>query len=319
MTPQAGWRVEYEVGLDSQQQLVTLHYNAVVRCGTEEFDDVALTFSSAMPQAKAVVPKLEPWRIEATQSVEVGDEAGDSANHMSRNCEITTGNVPHVKSAAVEAMGVTNFTMPSRYSFRPDGKELRVPLAVLQWKADVTYTTVPSLAESAFATATCTNESEYLLLPGTAAVMLDSDFVANAKLDYTAPGEKLHVHFGIDGTVEVQRKLLQRHTTTEEVSLFNREPKQRILYSYATTVTNKKQHEAVTVTMQERIPKSDEQELLVRLLEPKEFAVEDTERRRKLEVDGTVELLVHLKPGESVTLPFSFEVEAPTGAQIFGL
>ncbi|RNC50034.1 hypothetical protein TcCL_ESM12947, partial [Trypanosoma cruzi] len=161
---------------------------------------------------------------------------------------------------------------------------------------------------------------EYQLLPGDATVMLDGNFVANTFLTRTAPGEKLRIPFGVDSSIEVRRKLQERCTTNMKTNLFNRASRQRLLLAYATTLTNTKSQETVTVTVQERIPKSNEQKLTVRLLEPKTDAMDWTdERQRRLEVDGVVEMQVTLKPGAVVTVPFAFEVEAPIDAHIYGL
>ncbi|RNF16156.1 hypothetical protein TcG_06755 [Trypanosoma cruzi] len=318
MSPGASWRAEYEVVLDSQQQLMTLRYNAVVQATGEGLYDVALTLSSVAPRHGAAEPQLEPWRLSPT-SPKI--ECPHMLMLMSTTDGSVKGSAPSIEAAAVsETMGMVNFTVPSRRTLRGDGSKLRVPLTVLQWKADVSYSTVPSVTEAVFATAVCTNADEYQLLPGDATVILDGNFVANTCLTRTAPGEKLSIPFGVDSSIEVRRKLQERYTTNMKTNLFNRASRQRLLLAYATTLTNTKSQETVTVTVQERIPKSNEQKLTVRLLEPKTDVMDWTdERQRRLEVDGVVEMQVTLKPGAIVTVPFAFEVEAPIDAHIYGL
>ncbi|ESL11253.1 hypothetical protein TRSC58_01001 [Trypanosoma rangeli SC58] len=319
MSSGASWRAEYEVGLDSQRQLVTLRYNAVVYAGVEELQDVALTLSSAAPRRNSAEPKLAPWQLQPGLAI-------DSPNMIMmcaalESCNSSAGSELGIEAAvAYETTGMMTFTVPSRHTLRRGGQELRVPLTVLQWKAAVSFVTVPAISETVFAKAVCTNESDYLLLPGKATVTLNGDFVANASLGRTAPGEQLSVHFGVDNTIEVRRRLRQQLTTSMKANLFGRGARQRRLFAYTTTLTNRKPEEAVTVTLRERVPKSDEETLTVRLLEPKNYAATaDEEQRRRLEVDGVLEVKLTLKSNEAVELPFSFEVEAPIGAHIYGL
>ncbi|EKF39037.1 hypothetical protein MOQ_000745 [Trypanosoma cruzi marinkellei] len=318
MSPGASWRAEYEVVLDSQQQLMTLHYNAVVRAYGEGLHDVALTLSSVAPRRGAAEPQMEPWYLSPNLP---NIECPHMLMLMSVPDGRAKGSAPLIEAAAAsETMGMVNFTVPSRRTLRGDGSKLRVPLTVLQWKADVSYSTVPSVTEAVFATAVCTNAEEYQILPGEATVMLDGNFVANTHLTRTAPGEKLRIPFGVDSSIEVHRKLQERYTTNMKTNLFNRASRKRLLFSYVTNLTNTKSQENITVTVQERIPKSNEQKLSVRLLEPKTDATDWTdERQRRLEVDGVVEMQVTLKPGGEVTVPFAFEVEAPIDAHIYGL
>ncbi|RNF27410.1 uncharacterized protein Tco025E_00340 [Trypanosoma conorhini] len=318
----ASWRAEYEVGLDSQRQSVTLRYNAVVQADAEELQDVALTLSSAAPRRGAAEPRLTPWRLAPAPE----KKAHPEMLLFSLACAVDDGDAAEIETAAVsETTGMVNFAVPSRHTLPRGGAELRVPLTVLQWKAAVSYVTVPAAAESVFAKAVCTNASDYALLPGEAAVTLNGDFVANAFVERTAPGAQLSLHFGVDSTIEVRRQLRQQLTTNVKANLFGREAQQRQLFAYATTLTNRKRQETVTVTLRERLPKSNEQKLTVRLLQPKDYATSaadddgNDERRRRLEVDGVVEMELTLRPDESVEVPFAFEVESPAGARVFGL
>ncbi|RNE98060.1 hypothetical protein TraAM80_08993 [Trypanosoma rangeli] len=319
MSSGASWRAEYEVGLDSHRQLVTLRYNAVVHAGVEDLQDVALTLSSAVPCRNSAEPKLEPWQLQPGLTIGNPNFLVMCAAHGS--CESSAGGEMGIEAAmANEMTGMMTFTVPSRHTLRRGGAALRVPLTVLEWKATVSFMTVPAVSENVFAKAVCTNESDYLLLPGNATVTLNGDFVANDSLEQTAPGEQLSVHFGVDKTIEVRRRLQQQLTTSMKPQLFGRGSRQRRLFSYTTTLKNKKRDEAVTVTLRQHVPKSDEEALTVRLLEPKNYAATaNEEQRRRLEVDGVLEVQLTLKSNETVELPFSFEVEAPIGAHIYGL
>ncbi|ORC85055.1 uncharacterized protein TM35_000381300 [Trypanosoma theileri] len=347
-----GWHGEYTASLDPRRRRVTLRYTAVVRAAVEPLADVAVTLSSASHRGgkngggqpgdedEGVPPSLNSaWRLEAVRNpegrgrgIEEEEEASSEDEEDVRRRHVMWGQSLTGEGgrndATLTASAIVNVTLPSRYTFPTDGAPLRVPLAVLEWDADIAYSTVPDMVEAVFAHATCVNKSSYLLMPGKMAVFMDGDFVANAEIERTAPGEELHLDFGVDNTIEVERKLLHRLKTVDKASLFTRERKQRILYSYSTVLTNKKQDQegssgAVTVTLSERIPKSNEEKLVVRLIEPKDHLTgkgqESEKRQRELEVDGKVEMKINILPGETVTVPFSFEVEAPHDATIFGL
>ncbi|RHW71315.1 Proteasome Maturation Protein 37 [Trypanosoma brucei equiperdum] len=349
----ASWRCEYEVALDSQKREVTLQYNAVVSGGVEDFDDVALTLSSAAPRRHAGRgAKLKPWRLEVsgvnscgTSSTgnakegkpagPFGDASGESSDSSDDEQELP--DEPwNVAGNEDGPGGVMNFTLPGRYSIRAltrsavDAQtELRVPIATRRWEAEVNYVTVPGVSEAAYATATCTNEGTndsegaLLILAGKASVQLDGDFVANSMLERTPPGEKLRIYFGVDPSIEVRRDFLtKKHDDADKVlgfSLPGSNGRSRVTYSYTTTLTNKKPMETVTLTLREHIPKSDDKELVVQLIEPANYAVDDEEKRRGFETEGEVNIEVVLKPGESRRVDFSFMIDAPRKSRIYGL
>nr|CCD12459.1 unnamed protein product [Trypanosoma congolense IL3000] len=358
-TYEASWRCQYEIDLDSQKSAITLHCNAVVKGGVENFEDVALTLSSAVPRENnEKMTKLKPWRLKIAGSEAACSTASDggrgprpsepvgscrsrsssSSSSSSGDEGVDLPDKPWNVHGYAEGIGpVVNFSLPGRYTLRAithsatdTSTDLRVPITTRRWKAKVSYIVVPSLSEVAYALATCTNKTPdddlrgaLPILPGWATVMLDGNFVTNTSLQRTAPGETLQFCFGVDPSIEVKRQFLWEKCKGARgfsgLVGCGSNAKSRTVYSYITTLVNNKPGEAVLVTLRERIPKSNSTDLVVELIEPADYAVGDIEKRRNLETDGRVDIQVALNPGESRAVHFSFAVVAPHKAKIHGL
>jgi hypothetical protein len=66
IVPGASWTPQYDVRVDTDHREVTLAYQGLVRQHTgEDWQQVALTLSTARPSLAARVPDLEPWYLHA--------------------------------------------------------------------------------------------------------------------------------------------------------------------------------------------------------------------------------------------------------------
>ena len=103
----------------------------------------------------------------------------------------------------------TKLTLPSR----SDDQTLEI--AKLDLAPKFYYKAVPVLTNHVYRLADLTNTTETILLPGEAAMYLDSDFVGSTKLPLVAIGKPFTVGFGVDPQLQVVRKLIDKTRTTQ--------------------------------------------------------------------------------------------------------
>ena len=100
-------------------------------------------------------------------------------------------------------------TLPSRH----DDQTLEI--AKLDLVPKFYYKAVPVLTSHVYRLADLTNTTDTILLPGEAAMYLDSDFVGSTKMPLVAIGKPFTVGFGVDPQLQVTRKLMDRTRTTQ--------------------------------------------------------------------------------------------------------
>jgi uncharacterized protein (TIGR02231 family) len=138
-------------------------------------------------------------------------------------------------------------------------------------------------------------------------VFLDGTLVASSRIDTVMPGEKFDLALGVDEGISLKRKLNSRYT--DDTGIVSK--KTRITYDFTLTVQNNKKTEA-KVTLEDQVPVSRNEKIVVTLDEPKEEEV-------KKDADGTLKWTLDLQPGEKRELPLKFSVEYPTDVPVTGL
>lgn len=354
MVQRGAWSAVYEAHLDTLTNEVVLYYNAEVRMNDgEDLQDVELTLSSAAPRRNAALPPtMTIWRCGVVQPPP--PPPPQNSNQMEYCCDEVMDAAPcHMlmacapapmmarMSAQVEqvgAGGVVNFAIPTPQTVLANGKTTRVPLTELRMPAKISYVCVPEKMPAAFTHAKIKNTSDFLLLTGDVAVFLDGNYVTRSQLgSECASGGTVALDFGVDRSVEVKRVLL-RQANRKVQSSYLKGTKNRVrTYAYKITIRNKKRASGgsdggVVVKVIEHMPVSSEEQLRVRLVSPSrpqeevyiydDAADKEEQLRRKaraLENDGVVEMEREVRAGETVELLFSFDVESPSTATVYGL
>eukprot|EP00796_Vickermania_ingenoplastis_P008461 gene8461-5937_t len=330
MINEAGWEAAYEVHYDAKKAEVEVFYNAKVTLHRgEDFNNVRLTLCSTAPRNLGKEPELTPWRC-GLLPPPPPPPAPAPAPHAPAGAGFCCNAAPMVmcakaakpmmlSGAATEEVssGVANFAVKNVVSIKADGEARRFPLVRLLFRAEVEYISIPALEAAVYTRVLCTNDSEFLLLPGRAALFLDGDFLCSSHLPRAAPGGKLRIDFGVDRSVELKRVLLTE-LTAAQTKLLHRDSNKLIrTFRYRSTLTNRKTAEPVTVTIMEKAPKSNSEELKVRLVEPEALGSE--EAKSVYDSSGRVELQVTVPPCGSAEAFFGFVVECPSGSRIYNL
>lgn len=325
--PGAGWTPLYDLRLRESRGTPTLEleYQAQVTQRTgEDWQNAALTLSTAKPALSAILPELDPWflyvpRPAAPPMMRARTVAqapamamGGSATQVAEEGMMEEYGSPAFEPAAVETAAVNeggpavSFSLSGRTDIPSDGTPHKVTLAFHEFPARLDYVSAPKLVTQAFRRARARNESNLLLLPGAAQVFHDEEFVGTTRLETLAPGQEVELFLGVDDRVKVERKLVQGSVDKKFLA-----DVRRLTYTYEIKVTNLRERPE-TVTVLDQIPVSRHEHVKVRRGEVRPEPIEQSEL-------GEMRWELLLDPRQERTLRFAFTVETPRDLPLQGL
>jgi len=327
-TPQASWRPTYDARVFTTDTRIELGYFAQVRQTTgEDWENVALTLSTARPSLGGHAPELSPWNLDLRS-----DESGEIAplvRTQSRKAADFNMAAPAPMLAAAQSSGermtfdlvaadyaeapvdrtatIATFTIATPATIHSDNSPQKIPVTTLDLDAELAYRTTPKLRPTAFLDAAVRNTSDYPLLPGQMNVFVDRVFIATSRLTHTSPDETFNLALGADEALAITHKQVRRFS--EQVGLMTKST--RTTYEYLTTLTNNKTA-AVKLTVSDQVPVSRNDKITVKVQAP-------PARDARPDAEGKLEWALELAPGETRELPLKFTIEHPLGLAIDGL
>ncbi len=333
--PSAGWTPSYDARLRSADRAVELSYFGIVRNGTgEDWNNVALTLSTARPSLGGGAPELRPWIADVARPSPApfnndgrrsNAPAEASSQVFTTRDGIVAGPPPSapakteagVLTADVES-GVTSatFKIPVNVSVPGNNTSQKVAINSGRLAATLQFQSTPKMLEAAFLNANATNTTDYPLLAGPMNTFLDDTFVAASSLKAVMPGEKFDLALGVDDGITLKRRLVNRFT--EDTGLTSKT--RRTTYEILVTITNNKKT-AEQVIFKEPTPVSRDEKIVVKLLTPQEKEVGTLASPKEVtrEEDGKLVWRVSLKPGEKREFPLKLSVEHPVDLPVTGL
>jgi uncharacterized protein (TIGR02231 family) len=329
--PDASWVPNYDARAASAERTVRLDYFGIVRQRTgEDWNNVALTLSTARPSLGGAAPALTPWQLDVWTPESMGDTAVLSAfevsapgnvgyysdNRLSRSRAGTTfGGVPPPPSVETGLSTATVETTATSAAFRievastvlSDNSPQKVPVTSFSLAAPPEYVTAPKRQAAAFLTSKVTNTSEFPLLAGAMNVFLDGTFVATSGIRTVMPAEKFDLALGVDEGISIKHRRVQKFSEDTGITGSGK----RITYEYLLTIqNNKKTAEKVLVT--DQVPLSRNEKIVVKVLAPDAKEVKPTD-------EGALKWTLDLRPGEKRELTIKFTIAHPGDITVAGL
>ena len=318
---QATWEPSYDVRLAQDGTSAELTYRAQVRQQTgEDWNNVALTLSTARPASGGAPPALYPWRISFYRPMPVAMPAAAPMRNykkaarpvmaesmkadMAMEEEEPAPAAFQTAHAATEGTSIA-FKIPKPVEIPSDNTRHSTVIALEKLPVSTEYSTVPKLAAVAYLTAELVNKAGWPLLPGTVKIFSGNTFVGSADMKQVASGEKFTLPIGSDDQITVKREELKQH---KEAGLFG---KNRMGYRSAITVTNFRK-EAQTVNVKDQLPLAGDSEITVSL---EEATLPPTEKKD----DGTLIWKLKLAAGEKKVISYEIVVEYPKDREVTGL
>jgi uncharacterized protein (TIGR02231 family) len=323
----AGWTPVYDLRLNSTaaSPKAAIAFQADVQQQSgEDWDNVKLELSTAKPTELSEIPDPSQWWLDFYQPAPVYRAA------KSRSKAYATGGAasslmaemaaPEPQAAAplekaeldyaetVEAEYSVSFAVHRAADVPSDGSFHRVAIAETSHPASLLLVAVPRLQPAAFIEAEIAYEGKQPLLSGEASLFRDDQFIGKARLQSVAAGDKFKFGFGQDDQVKVKRELMEQKTG--EGGLFT---KGRRNYHWVTTIKNFHPGER-TVEVREQLPRSRQNDILVKALELSPKPLPEDAGKPGLQV-----WQLKLKPKEERKVVFKYEVKYPEDKRVTGL
>ena len=316
----AGWQPVWDARLVPDAGRMELSFLGSVWQQTgEDWNDVALSVSTAQPARGLHVPQLDPRylvRAEPPRPMLRKERATPQAGaarapESARDLEESKAAAPMelAQAAVEEGLLSASFTTPRRETVDGSGQARKVALARFPLKAEIVRTAAPRIEAAAFLTAKAVNETGFPLLPGLAGVYVGDEFVGRTQLPATPPGGELELAFGADERVQIDRKVLERRR--ESAGLISKDE----VYRYRVRISVKNRYAApVGVKLLDLVPVSRDEKIEVKVLEGTTAATRDDPERPGIRVWE-----LSLGAREEKVVELRYEVRFPRGFPIAGL
>ncbi len=220
---------------------------------------------------------------------------------------------PHVVPIATSSGSFAARYLAEGVSALPaDGQLHSVALTRKSGEARKTYAVVPGQDPTVFALATFINPLELPLLAGPVAIYRDGEFVVEAPLSTTAPGQALTVNLGAEPGL-----LVARNTFFNEASGGLLGGSVELRHKVTLEVRSKLAYPA-KLTIYERLPVSDNKEIKVTLVSSQPKAVAYDQRERGALVRGGLALELEVAPMSVQEATLEYVVSLPSKQVLVG-
>ena len=268
----ATWEPRYAIHASGDGSDVTIDYDAIITQRTgENWNDVALTLSTAQPQQSADAPMPRPWYVDVYKAPPptAADPALGAEFRARRMASAdamvgvaTAGEMVDMASAAAVVVGdgpAVSFAIPRQLTIPSNREDTQtVSIASVDATTSLFRVAVPMLTDTVYIQSRITNESPYILLPGQVAIFHGSDFVGRTRLSTVAPSETFDLGLGIDPAMTAVRTLVEKNTSS--TGLFG--GGRRTAWAWRIAVSNGND-KPVDVRLWDRIPVSRNEEIQV--------------------------------------------------------
>ncbi len=322
----ARWVPLYDARLDTtakdRKPALELVRRAEIQQATgEDWSEVALTVSTvrtgrggSAPELRTIIAQYPPPPQPAPKPAAVSAARGlmESRQEFRFGGGTTFGDVA---DKAVEQQTVaeisafqTVFHLPGRVSVGAnDGaKSLRISTATIT--PELTIRSAPVIDPTAYLEASFPQSEEAPLLPGKVSIYRDGMFVGTSRLASAGKDEVVHVGFGADDKVKVERSVVKRNEGSAGLIVTTAKIDER---AFKTTVRNAHDF-PIKVAIHDQLPVSENEEITVEMLPATTPPASTNVRDRR----GVVEWVIDARPGEAKDIAFAWRVRWPKDKSI---
>uniref|UniRef100_A0A1I7Y8Y3 DUF4140 domain-containing protein n=1 Tax=Steinernema glaseri TaxID=37863 RepID=A0A1I7Y8Y3_9BILA len=354
----ARWRPTYDVRLISaknseEKTTLKIDFSAQIQQNTgEDWTDAKIFLSTARPCLGGTVPKLETLNASLHSSMTHYPNRFLGAQQPSSSSRVPTGGffgmmpaptvsgyshgptraveneeevaprkepppeVAHMEMSVNNTGLTTEFEVANLRTIPSDDSEHKMLITHVAFEPSLLHECVPKKSTNVFLTASVVNNSEFPLLEGDASVYLNHSFVAKTHLKAVAPGEKFTCSLGVDNAVKVTYKAPQKYNY-ETGTVFGKASS--VIHTQMITVYNTKPADQITLVVREQIPKSSEERIRVKILEPVVISdsIEEARPGCMLNSDNNLEWTVYVNPTEKKDLTVKWQGEYPLNQHIY--
>jgi len=316
MIGNATWTPLYDARLHDKDDNVELGYFAEVSQRTgEDWNDVDLTLSTALPSLGAGPGDFRPWFLSIIEQLHIrGGRAGETLYAPSKmvqmpNALVVTNEISASADHAVAAISSgafnTTFRIKTPETIPSGEKAVKTHISTFELKSTIGLICRPRNNESAFRLVSITNQGEAPLMPGEVSIFAGADYLGKTGIrDLIAPGQHFKLPFGKDNNIKIKREILEEKKS-------DRDDKWRIEKTIKITLTNNGK-KARQVTLEEPFPISQDNRIKVKMRDvvPEPYSIDEK---------GKAVWFVGLNPGEKKEITIPYRIEYPKDLAVSGL
>lgn len=314
----AGWQPLYDVRLTETNDIYLTQLAQVTQRSGEDWEQVALTLSTARPALNQRKPELKTWYIDQfvppppaapmqarVRSARKMSKAAAPAPEMMMATEASFD--AEVVTAQVDTSGVAvTYRLSGSSDVPGDGSARKVTISEHELSPKLDYTAVPKHTDSVFRRATVKNETGAPLLQGQVSLFAEGEFIGRNQLPFTAPNDEIEFLLGVEDRITVERELLKRQTDKR----FMRD-RRKIGYGYSIKLKNLLPT-SVLVTVEDHIPVPRHEEIKVKLESVRPNPLEQTDL-------NLLKWEMRLSAESLQTITYEYSVEHPRDMNVTGL
>jgi uncharacterized protein (TIGR02231 family) len=208
------------------------------------------------------------------------------------------------QQAAADVSGFqVTFKIPGRVSLGASEGAKSLRISSVQMVPDLAIRAAPVIDPTAFLEASFKQAEDAPLLPGRVAIYRDGAFVGRGKMDAASKDELVHLGFGADDKVRIERSVVKRSEGSTGLIVTTSKTDER---SFKTTVRNGHDF-PIRVAIQDQLPVSENEEIQVEMLPATTPPTASNVNDKR----GVEEWAFEAKPGEARDIAFAWRVRWP--------
>jgi len=232
----ASWEASYEARADDAAGTVELSTWATLKQSTgEEWKNVKLTLSTAVPAQNATPPELRKLMVDAMKHEPEKKVLVRRDEYVEHAESASDTRAPSGGKLAAKSQGLSvQLEVPERAAVAADGTPARLFVARSSMKAKFSFRTLPRLAPFVFRVAELSNSAPFPLLAGALDAFRSNGFIARYSIERVPEGGAFTLTFGVEDGLRVKRVPVEE--LKRETGLFN--SKVRFTYGYRFELAN---------------------------------------------------------------------------------
>ncbi len=312
LVPGAAWRPYHRARLARGGTAIDWETTACVWQATgEDWVDAALTFSLERPSLGVEPPELVDDVLAVMRKPDLVVETREQEHHSAGlGASLGASGAPVVPGIDDGGLGLV--LTAARATVRADGSPHRVPISRFTAPAVVTHVAIPLRSPWVHVKATLANSGTAPLLAGPVDLVMDAGYVGRTAIGFVGAGEQVHVGFGPDADLRVHRTETSERDDAGLLGGWN-VTTLRVVVRLSNLGTTAR---AVTVT--ERIPISEVEQVQVQLLGPDAYLLTSVEKDiqvtpRMVDERGMVTWSIALPPHGRRAVTLEYKVKRQRG------
>ncbi len=211
----ANWQPAYNIRTAADGSTVEIEYDALLTQRTgEDWNEVELSLSTAQPMLAANPPTITPWVVDVERSRRGGSPSVATESITVPGEGLSGRGIDERETIIAGEGSAVSYVLPTRATVKSDVRQQqRSRIITIPTTADFVHVATPLLTEAVYIRGELTNASEFLLLPGEAAVYAGPHYIGPTFFAGVAARGTFDMYFGIDRNIRATRQIISEKTS----------------------------------------------------------------------------------------------------------